>query len=277
MSDVESRDAYLAHRVGAQLRTTRWRLAFVASALAGVLAGVWFEHGTGARIVLAAVLAIAFPVALFLWLSRQQDQFAEADLLTAWGRSHDLRFADVPDLGRGTPLLREGDVQLALNGLTGTLDGLPLLLCQYTYTIVEQTPGEPNAEAPFTLVRVRGLKTPINRLTLHPIAGLDRANPAEHGPAIKGDRIVELESSDLHRHYRLEVQRDVPDVAVRQLFEPSFVVWCVDQGDVLFELERGELVVALREHLSDGEWLEFLLERSRFVLQRVLDAFPHRG
>ena len=274
MSRVESSDAYLAHRVGAQLRTTRWRLALVAAALAGVLAGVWFAHGTATRILLAAVLAPAFPAALVLWLSHQQQDLAEGDLLSAWGRAHDLRFEDVPALGRGTPLLREGDVQVALNGLAGKLLGLPMLLCQYTYTIVSQTPGEPSADAPFTLVRVRGLHTPISRLTLHPIAGIDRANPLEHGAAVKGDRVVELESSDLDRHYRLEVQHAVPDVAVRRLFEPSFIVWCSEQEDVLFELERGELIVALRDHLDEPDWLDYLLERSRFVLQRILDAFP---
>jgi hypothetical protein len=276
VSEVESPDAYLAHRVGAQLRTTRWRLAMVAAALAGVPAGLWFERGTDARIVLSVVLAIAFPAALFLWLAHQQQAFADGDLLTAWGRAHDLRFADVPSLGRGTPLLREGDVQLALNGLSGTLLGLPMLLCQYTYTIIVQTPGEPNADAPFTLVRVRGLHAPISRLTLHPIAGIDRTNPFEHGASVDGDRVVELESSDLHRHYRLEVQHAVSDIAVRELFEPSFIVWCIAQEDVLFELERGELIVALRDHLTDADSLDFLLERSRFVLQRVLDAFPHR-
>jgi hypothetical protein len=141
------------------------------------------------------------------------------------------------------------------------------------YTIIVQTSGEPNADAPFTLVRVRGLHTPISRLTLHPIAGIDRANPLEHGAALDRDRVVELESTDLHRHYRLEVQHAVPDTAVRELFEPSFIVWCIEQEDVLFELEHGELVVALRDHLTDADALDFLLERSRFVLQRVLDAF----
>jgi hypothetical protein len=121
VSQVESPDAYLAHRVGARLRTTRWRLALVAAALAGVLAGVWFEHGTDARIVLAAVLAVAFPAALFLWLANQQQALADG-------------------------------------------------------------------------------------------------------------------------------------------------VWCIEQEDVLFELEHGELVVALRDHLTDADALDFLLERSRFVL-----------
>jgi hypothetical protein len=92
----------------------------VAAALAGVLAGVWFEPGIGVRIVLPIAFAIAFSVALFLWLSQQQNAFAEGDPLTAWG---------------------------------------------------------------------------------------------------------------LQRHSRLEVQRAVPDVAVRELFEPSFIVWCAEQEE----------------------------------------------
>jgi hypothetical protein len=61
-------------------------------------------------------------------------------------------------------------------------------------------------------------------------------------------------------------------VQVRQIFEPSFIVWCLDQKDVLFELENGELVVAVKNHLSDQGPLDALLAQSRAVLGRITSA-----
>jgi hypothetical protein len=41
---------------------------------------------------------------------------------------------------------------------------------------------------------------------------------------------------------------------------------------VLFELEDGELVVAVKHHLSEQGPLDALLEQSRAVLQRIAAA-----
>ena len=62
------------------------------------------------------------------------------------------------------------------------------------------------------------------------------------------------------------------DIHIRQIFEPSFMVWCLDQKDVLFELVDGELVVAVKNHLSDQVKLDALLVQSRAVLTRITAA-----
>jgi hypothetical protein len=192
-------------------------------------------------------------------------------LIAGWGRTHGLTFDEAPDVGRGTPLLRVGDVQFAENGLEGTQLGSPLLLCHYTYTVSAHTDEGGTASAKFTLVRFRGVATPVGRLTLHP---LGQGDPARlwRRPAIASDRLVELESVELHRRYKLEAGHDTSRAAVLQIFEPSSIARCVDERDVLFEIEDGELVVALRDHLEQAQDLDDLLARSGWVLKQVLSA-----
>ena len=119
------------------------------------------------------------------------------------------------------------------------------------------------------MARLDGIDLPIARLTFHPRSIIDRGWFDGADSALTADRVVELESMELHKRYKLEVRDDVSDVAVRQVFEPSFIVWCTDQKDVFFELENGELLVAVKRHLDDQAPLDALLDRSRVVLARL--------
>jgi len=198
--------------------------------------------------------------------------------MTAWGRSHELSFVESPDLGEGTPLLREGDERDAENGLVGELLGRPLTLCHYTYTVVTYSTDSNGVRTrneskhPYTVARIDEVRTPVARMTLHPRSVIDRGWLDRADSALTSNRVVELESTDMHRRYKLEVHDDVPDIAVRQIFEPSFIVWCIDQQDVLFELEDGVLVVAVKSHLTEQGPLDALLDQSRAVLERIAAA-----
>jgi hypothetical protein len=50
------------------------------------------------------------------------------------------------------------------------------------------------------------------------------------------------------------------------------MVWCTDQSNVFFELENGELVVAVKHHLDEQAPLDALLDQSRVVLARLAAA-----
>ena len=243
--------------------------------LVGAALGAAFGEHAGSRIALAIgfVSVLALVILIVIWVRASGS--AEDDFLTAWGRSHGLVFVASPELGEGTPLLRQGDSREAEHGLVGLLDGHPLMLCHYTYTVVTHSTDSNGAQTrqetdhPFTVARLDGVAGPISRLTFHPRSFIDRGWFDRADSALTADRVVELESMEMHRRYKLEVRDDVSDVDVRQLFEPSFIVWCTDQKDVFFELENGELLVAVKRHLDDQAPLDALLDRSRVVLARL--------
>ncbi len=278
MPPIETVSAIRSRRVREALRSDGWRIVMIGAALAGAVLGSLIGNRPAEQFFLAIGLAIVLVGVVLVVLWVRASGSAEDDFMTAWGRSHGLEFVETPDLGSGTPLLRQGDEQKAENGLTGAIDGHPAIVCHYTYTVVTYTTDAHGVRTrqetnhPFTVVRLDAVTTPVARMTLHPRSVLDRGWLDRVDSAITPDRVIELESADLQKHYKLEVRDDVSDLQVRQIFEPSFIVWCLDEKDVLFELEDGELVVAVKHHLSEQGPLDALLEQSRAVLQRIAAA-----
>jgi hypothetical protein len=275
---METVGAIRAHRVRAALRSTRWRVAFAVAIVAGAVLGAALGQHGGARLALAIGLAVALAALVLLVLWIRASGSAEDAFLTAWGRTHELTFVESPILGEGTPLLRQGDSRKAENGLVGQIDSRPVTLCHYTYTVVTYSTDSNGAQQrhesnhPFTVVRVDGVPGPITHMTLHPRSIIDRGWLDRADSALTPNRVVELESMELNRRYKLEVRDSVSDVDVRQVFEPSFMVWCTDQGNVFFELENGELLVAVKHHLCEQAPLDALLDQSRVVLARIAAA-----
>lgn len=275
---METVGAIRARRVRAALRSTRWQVAMAIAALLGALLGAGIGQHALARIALAIGFVVVFVAGVLVVLWIRASGSAEDDFLTAWGRTHELAFIQEPDVGEGTPLLRQGDSRKAEHGLVGQLAGHPLMLCHYTYTVVTTSTDANGAQSrqesdyPYTVARVDGIAGSISRLTFHPRNALDRGWFDRADSALTADRVVELESMELHKKYKLEVRDEVSDVDVRQIFEPSFIVWCIDQKDVFFELENSELVIAVKHHLDQQAPLDALLDQSRVVLTRLVAA-----
>jgi hypothetical protein len=272
---METVGAIRARRVRAALRSGRWRVALAIAAVLGALLGAALGNDALTRVALAVGLMVVLVAALLIVLWVRASRSAEDDFLTTWGRSHGLEFVEEPSLGEGTPLLRQGDERKAENGLVGELQGHPVTLCHYTYTDVTHTTDANGArqrhetDHPFTVVCIDGAVCPVSHMTLHPRGMLDRGWLDRADSAITKDHVVELESMELHRRYKLEVRDGVSDSDVRQVFEPSFMVWCIDQEDVFFELENGELLIAVKRHLDEQAPLDALLVKSGVVLSRL--------
>jgi hypothetical protein len=275
---IETVGAIRARRVRAALRSDGWRIVMIGAALLGAVVGSFIGKHPASQFVLAIGCAIVLVAVVVVVIWFRASGSAEDDFLTSWGRGYELEFQETPDLGVGTPLLRQGDERKAENGLVGAVDGHPVTVCHYTYTVVSRTTDSKGvmtrqeSDHPFTVVRLDYVDTPVASMSLHPRSVLDRGWLDRLDSAVTANRTVELESADLQKRYKLEVQDAVSDVQVRQIFEPSFIVWCLDQKDVLFELENGELVVAVKNHLSDQGPLDALLAQSRAVLGRITSA-----
>ncbi len=275
---METVGAIRARRVRAALRSTPWQVALGLAVVVGAVLGAAIGHHAGSRVALAIGFVAVLLAAVLVTLWIRASGSAEDDFLTAWGRAHELTFVESPDLGEGTPLLRQGDKRKAENGLVGVFGGHPLTLCHYTYTTTSTSTDSNGVQQrhetdhPYTVARLDGVAGSVSHLTFHPRSAIDRGWFDRADSALTANRVVELESMELHRRYKLEVRDAVSDVDVRQIFEPTFIVWCTDHKDVFFELENGELLVAVKHHLDEQAPLDALLDQSRVVLARLVAA-----
>ena len=166
--------------------------------------------------------------------------------------------------GAATALLRDGDKREASNGLSGRIGERDALICHYTCTDVSTDSNGHRHETDhrYTLARIDLPSAGLSRLGLRPRdLGSARVFDGVRGTFTR-ERVIELESSELHDAFRLLAGKDVDDAAVRRVFEPSFIVWCLEQRDPFrpfFELEGGTLVVAFDEHWREEAALDLLV------------------
>ena len=116
----------------------------------------------------------------------------------------------------------------------------------------------------------------IPRMTVHPRTWLDNRFFDKLDTTLTRDRVVELESSEMHDRYKIQVADGCDDMLVRRVFEPSFMIWCLDQQDpaALFELEDGVLVIAVKGHLDDEQKLEALVAQAETVSRYITRVAP---
>ncbi len=235
------------------------------------------DHNPLVFVVTAILVALAAGIGTYLLA----DSRARSAFLSAWARSRGW----TKDTGlwreEATPLLRDGDRRNSGGHMCGTLaTGSEAVLCHYTYEVRHQSSdsdGGTNTDwesFDFTVIETDVTCPDIGRLTLHPRSFGDNRLFDSIDSALTSDRVVQLESSELEREYKLEVHDSAPDLAVRLLFEPAFMVWCLDQAPdrMLIEIENGTLVVAIPDHSYDETELDALVERAAIIATRVADA-----
>ena len=153
-------------------------------------------------------------------------------------------------------------------------DALPLHLRGGAETTDSEGNTTTSWEAhPFTVVETGGNAPGIPCLTLHPRSFGDNRLLDRIDSALTSDRTVELESSELEREFKLEVPDLAADMAVRLLFEPAFIVSCLDQGTgKLLEIENDTVVAAIPGHSYDTAELDGLVDWARTVTARLADV-----
>jgi hypothetical protein len=159
------------------------------------------------------------------------------------------------------------------------------VLCHYTFEVRNQSvDGRGNTtttwqQHPFTIVQ-SGIDLPgVPQLQFHPRSFADNRLFDRIDSAVTSNRVINLESADLEQEYKLEVADAASDTAVRLLFEPAFMVWCLDQAGagMLFEIENSTLVVAIPNHSYDAGEIDGLVAMAATVSARVADARQAAG
>jgi hypothetical protein len=268
---------------GRQMRAlaakTWWRVTIVVVPIAvGTLAAVVFSDLNSAAVFLAAALLTALAALVGTYLLA--DSRARAAFLEAWARSRGWTAGTGPWLDEATPLLRDGDRRESGNYLHGPLaGGGEAALCHYTYEVRHESSSSNGTTTSwesheFTVVETEVAAPDIPTLSLHPRSFGDNRMFDGIDSALTADRVVQLESSELQHEYKLEVADSASDLAVRQLFEPAFIVWCLDQAadGMLVEIENGLLVVAIPDHSFDAAELDDLVDKTATVAARLAEA-----
>jgi hypothetical protein len=269
---------------GEQMRAlaakTWWRAAMVLTPLAaGGVAAAAVSAGNPVVVFVLVALAVVMVGAIGTYFLA--DSRAKSAFLEAWARSRGWKLSTGPWREKATPLLRDGDRRNSDDHICGPLaGGGEAAMCHYTYEVRRETTDSKGNTTTnwdsyeFTVVETAVSAPDLPRLTLHPRSFGDNRLFDHVDSAFTSNRVVQLESSELEHDYKLEVADSASDIAVRLLFEPAFMVWCLDQaGDrMMLELENGTLVVAIPDHSYDAAELDGLVDKANTVVTRLADA-----
>jgi hypothetical protein len=251
-------------------------MAFLPFVLLVAGAALLADDGSGKAIALAILAAVLGFIAVLVYWSvwSHEQRRREAQALTDWGAPRGLaRVTKEPD--HGTSALFAGAVtfESVLRGpVVGARAGsvshlavhlkrrMPIVMLIPFWGAVAEGDVDLWTVAQVTLQADEA--KPLGRLVLsrrevHDLPALaalrDRATSLRH---------VELESTELHDLYELEVADRADDVAVRKVFSPAFVVYLVERAGepLLIELRKRTLTVALRGQLLQPAELDRLLD-----------------
>jgi len=171
-----------------------------------------------------------------------------------------------------TPLLRLGLADVTLQAYQGQVRGHDALLTELAISSPDATAmlgGMSVNDTWFTVFLIPVSAPQWPRLTVHP----------EHYS--EGDWLTRLLHREDHRvrgispefdgRYRVRVSNDVSDDQVRALFTDEFVRWCLDQPELVFDLENDvetgdSLVVAWRGAGLPRARLEQLLGQAEHLV-----------
>jgi hypothetical protein len=278
-SPLESVSQLRREQIRALLAMVWWWVGMVLVPIVagGVAIVVLSNRNPAVVFVLAAVATV---LAGLIGTYMLADKRAKSAYLPAWARSRGWKEGGGIWRGSATPLLREGDRRDSKDHVFGPLaSGDEAALCHYTYEVRQETTDSKGNttttwdEHPFTVIETGVTAPGIPRLTLHPRSFGDNRLFDRIDSKLTADRVVELESSELEREFKLEVSDSASDMAVRLLFEPAFIVWCLDQGaGMLLELEQETLVVAIPDHSYDAAELDELVGKASTIAARLADA-----
>ena len=240
----------------------------VVAAIGGVAGGGTALGGIAAAAVLVGVLIVV----LIMASSRAATAFYQA-----YAASRNLSYNG----GRGSlpgacELLRKGDARYTDRSLTGALPGGPNgTLAHYTYE-EESTDSEGNRQTSyyhFTVVycELAQLAQFVSELVCHRRSGFRFLDSAED--KFRKRQRVELESEAFDKHFESFAGEHDDMNRVRQIYEPTFIVWLSEQAPKNFEwdLVGGVLVCSVKGQLDSTAELDGMCAGAGVVAKRLFD------
>jgi hypothetical protein len=224
--------------------------------------------------IAGALLAFAVGVGVVWWLATRA---AQRDFFRAYSAARGLTWSEGRSpLLPATPLLRKGDDRYAQETLSGSLPGgRDGTLAHYTYE-EESTDSKGNRHTTYyrftiALLDLAGADRFLQRLYCQQRHGFRFLDGVED--AFRSNQRVELESDALDRRYEVFAGAHDDMNGVRQVFEPSFIVWLTESApeDFGFELEAGALCCNVKNHLKSAAELDAFCRAAAAVAGRVAD------
>ena len=254
-------------------RLLRSRLILYLGGFAALATFVAISIAGSPLIGLAAAAVVALIVLVIVWVLASSR--AESDFFKAYAQGRGLAWADERSmLPPMTPLLCKGDERYAEKTLRGRLPGgADGTIALYTYE-EESRDSDGNKQTTyhhFTLALSEIPETAafIGDLLCQRRAGFRFLDSAED--VFRKRQRVELESVDADRRYEIFAGEDEDLNRVRQVFEPTFIVWLAEHApeDFAFELGAGWLVCNVKGHQKSAADLDSLCESASVVVTRL--------
>lgn len=244
-------------------------------AIAGVVA-IWLASVDAfvGLVLFDATLVLGVAAALFAignWVVRRL-RGRGANPVELWARRRGLVYEREGQLPEATPLLWRGESRRAIDVVTGELaPGMNGMLARYTYAIG----GDDNRRLyDYTVVVTRVPESvAFAPLLLYRHKRSARARDDRPEDTFAARRPVEVESTELRRHYEIERWSGQDPIWTRELFSPTFIAWLVDGAPerLSFEVTEGAMCAALPGHEHELETLDALVAATAHIAQRLRD------
>jgi hypothetical protein len=236
--------------------------------------------GAALRSALVMVVApVAVAVLVVALAVRTAGKRAASDFFSAFAAGHDFTYHRDWQLPPLTPLLGAGDRRHWEHFMTGplgaALPGLDCGLGLYTYETRTGSDDDSNGHwrsHHFTacVVDMEGAMVPFPALFLQRRRDLVGHITEEEWLNRHGRQTVELESVEFRRRYELLADGHMDQLALRELFSPSFIVFLAGHPIApCFEYRAATLAVYVRGRLTDAGSLNLLLDATRGIATRL--------
>lgn len=224
--------------------------------------------------IVATIGLFLIPVVIVVWVQHLR---AGREFWRGYAQARGLTVAPDSAVGYSSPLLRRGDErewQHVLTGRIGTCADAQL--AEYTYTDVSYDDDGHRQETDhdFTLVCLRLPQQVAGRFAGVYCRDRSLLSFGRIRDAIGSDRGVELESVDFHKRYELRVEDRQDDIALYELFNPTFIEQLTsDDAKPQFEQVATDLVVFWDGHVTDSARLDAACSSAIRIHQRYLEEY----
>ncbi len=203
------------------------------------------------------------------------DRRAAEAFFTLYASEHDYALGGRTALPGTTPLLRRGDDRYADRTMTGRLaPDCGGILALFTYE-EEHTDSDGNRETNYYhytigLTAIPECESFVPELYCQRKFGLRALEKFEDVFRRSKER-VKLESEVLDQKYEIFSGKNQDPNSLRQLFEPSFIVWLTDSAPpkFAFELVDGNLCCYVNGHKEDAADLDQIAAATATVARRL--------